>query len=151
MVAVEAQSNGVPVIASDIPSLRESLGDGALFVPREDLDAWASALPRFDDASFFAEMSRRAKANADRYDTAADVDVLIAMLEAMVRRWRWRQRPSLGRLAEDRAERRRRIREIFWRAFAREPSQPELMALLDGTHSLRELEHVIPRLPEVKP
>lgn len=147
MVAVEAQSNGVPVIASDLPSLRESLGDGALFVEREHVAGWAEAIRSLDDPEFYAEMSRRARANSERFDTAGDVEVLASMLEATVRRWRWRRRPSLYRLAEERSERARRIREIFRRAFAREPSHPELLAVLDGTHSLRELEDVIPRLP----
>ena len=147
LVAVEAQSNGVPVVATDLPSLRESLGDGALFVPREDIDAWAAALRRLDDPGFYAEMCRRAKANADRFDTVADVDVLTTTLDAMIRRWRWRRRPSLRRIAEERAERERRIREIFWRAFRRQPAYSELLAVLDGGLSLRELEHVIPGLP----
>ena len=147
MVAVEAQSNGIPVIASDLPSLRESLGDGAIFVGREDIAGWADAIRSLDDPGLYADMARRAKANADRFNTAHDVDVLSTVLDAMVRRWRSRRRPSLHRLAEERVEREKRIREIFWRAFSRAPSQTELLALLDGTHSLRELEHVIPHLP----
>lgn len=146
LVAVEAQSNGVPVIASDIPSLRESLGDGALFAPREDIIAWAEALRRLDDPAFYEEMSRRARANADRFDTNRDVAVLESVLTGMLARWPWRRRPSLSRLAEERAEREKRIREIFWRAFRREPGRTELLALLDGTHSLAALEHVIPQL-----
>ncbi len=146
LVALEAQSNGVPVVATDLPSLRESLGDGALFVPREDVGAWAAALRRLDDPGFYAQMSRRALANAARYDAGCDIDVLVTVIEAMVRRWPWRRRPSLARMAEEREERARRVREIFWRAFRREPSFPELHALVDGTHSLRELEHVIPRM-----
>ena len=146
LVAVEAQSNGVPVIASDLPSLRESLGDGALFAPREELAAWSAALRRLDDPVFYAEMSRRAKANADRYDTGRDAGVLVTAIEAMIRGWRWRRKPSLAWLAEERAERERRIREIFWRASRREPSYSELLALVDGAHSLRELERVIPHM-----
>lgn len=67
--------------------------------------------------------------------------------ERKVERWRWRRRPSLHLLAEERAERERRIREIFWRAFEREPTHVELLELLDSTHSVRELDWVIPRLP----
>ena len=147
LVAVEAQSNGVPVIASDLPSLRESLGDGALFVEREHVAGWAEAIRRLDDQGFYAELSRRALANAARFDANRDAAVLEAVLGAMLERWRWRRRPSLARLAEERAEREKRIREIFRRAFRREPGRTELVALLDGTHSLRELEDVIARLP----
>ncbi|MEK7860608.1 MAG: glycosyltransferase family 4 protein, partial [Chloroflexota bacterium] len=110
LVAVEAQSNGVPVIASDLPSLRESLGDGALFVEREDVAAWADAIRRLDDPGFYAEMSRRALANAARFDVNRDVAVLEVVLGAMLERWRWRRRPSVQRLGEERAERERRIR-----------------------------------------
>ena len=145
MVAIEAQSNGVPVIASDIPSLRESLGDGALFAPREDIDAWAEAVRRLDDPGFYAEMSQRARANVQRFDTDRDVAVLETVLDAMVRRWRWRERPSLERMAAERVEREKRIREIFWRAFRRDPTHTELRAFVDGTQTLRELEWVIPR------
>ena len=146
LVAIEAQSNGVPVIASDIPSLRESLGDGAIFIPREDIDGWVEAVRRLDEPGFYAEMSCRAKANVEHFDSDRDAAVLEAVLGDMVRRWRWRRRPSLNRLTEQRVEREKRIREIFWRAFQREPSQTELLALLDATCSLRELEWVIPRM-----
>lgn len=151
LVAVEAQLNGVPVVASDIPSLRESLGYGALFVPGEDMDGWAAAIRQLDEPGFYAEMSRRAKANAARFDSDRDAAVLEAVLEDMVRRWRWRQRPSLNRLTEQRVEREKRIREIFWRAFQRQPSHIELQALLDGNQSLCELERVIPRMNEATP
>ena len=150
LVGVEAQSNGVPVIASDIPSLRESLGDGALFVERAHPAAWAEALRRLDDPSFYGQMCERAEANAQRFDVRRDVVALESAIDAMLARWRWRRRPSLHHLAEERAERERRIREIFWRAFQRTPSHVELLALLDGTHGLRELEEIIPRLPPVE-
>jgi glycosyltransferase involved in cell wall biosynthesis len=42
--AVEAMASGVPIVASDIPPLREVLGDAAVFVPPGDPGAWRSAL-----------------------------------------------------------------------------------------------------------
>ena len=148
MVAVEAQSNGVPVIASNLPSLRESLGSGAFFVDREDFDGWEGALRLLDDDCTYDEASRRARENVERFDTRRDVADLEVALEAMLRRWRWRQRPSLHRLEEQRAERVRRVREIVWRAARREPTQAELLALVDGAHSIAELERLAPRLVE---
>ncbi len=146
MVAVEAQSNGVPVIASDLPSLRESLGTGARFVDREDLDGWEAALRLLDDDRAYADASRRARENAARFDAARDAGDLEVALEATLRRWRWRQRPSLHRLEQERAERVRRVREIVWRAARREPTQAELLGLVDGTHSVAELERLAPQL-----
>ena len=146
MVAVEAQSNGVPVIASDLPSLRESLGEGALFVAREDLDGWADALRRLDDPAEYAAVGERARANIRRFDTARDVAELESALCAIVRRWSWRARPSLRRLSEELAERERRIREVFWRAARRPPSRLELQALLEGPHTLGAIERLVPQM-----
>ena len=41
---VEAMSQGVPVVASDIPAVREVAGPAALLVPPGDPDAWAEAI-----------------------------------------------------------------------------------------------------------
>jgi glycosyltransferase involved in cell wall biosynthesis len=45
MVASEALLRGIPVVAADhIPALKENCGDGALYVPRDDVGAWLRAL-----------------------------------------------------------------------------------------------------------
>ena len=41
---LEAMACGCPVIASDLPTIRETAGDAALFVDAEDSDGWAAAL-----------------------------------------------------------------------------------------------------------
>jgi hypothetical protein len=43
-VITEAQSNGIPVLAADVPALREAIGDGGIVVPIDDIDAWVSEL-----------------------------------------------------------------------------------------------------------
>ncbi|NJL29806.1 MAG: glycosyltransferase family 4 protein, partial [Thermoanaerobaculia bacterium] len=40
--AVEAMSAGVPLVASDIPVLREIAGEAALYVAPDDIEAWAA-------------------------------------------------------------------------------------------------------------
>ncbi len=51
---------GVPVVASDLPGLRESLGDGGLLVPPGDADALAAALARvLTDESLIASLRHR--------------------------------------------------------------------------------------------
>lgn len=42
--ALEAMSAGVPLIASDVPALREVSADAALFVRADDVDGWSRAL-----------------------------------------------------------------------------------------------------------
>jgi glycosyltransferase involved in cell wall biosynthesis len=46
---VEALACGTPVIASDLPSLREVAGDAAVFCPVGDRDAWCSEVLRLID------------------------------------------------------------------------------------------------------
>jgi glycosyltransferase involved in cell wall biosynthesis len=65
---VEAQAHGLPVIASDIPVLREVAGDGAIFVPEGDHLALARAMKCLtDDDSLFFDLSERARINAARF------------------------------------------------------------------------------------
>ncbi len=58
---LEAMQSGTPVVASDIPSLREVAGDAALYVSRPlDADCWREALIRIStDPALRAELSRR--------------------------------------------------------------------------------------------
>lgn len=44
MAAVEALASGIPVIAHPTPGLREALGDAAVFIDRDDHQAWADAV-----------------------------------------------------------------------------------------------------------
>ncbi|MER6632319.1 glycosyltransferase family 4 protein [Streptomyces sp. NPDC000987] len=46
MAAVEALASGIPVIAHPTPGLREALGEGAVFIDRDDHRAWADAVTR---------------------------------------------------------------------------------------------------------
>jgi glycosyltransferase involved in cell wall biosynthesis len=45
---LEALAAGVPAVVSDLPVFRETLGDGALVVPADDVDALAHALLRLE-------------------------------------------------------------------------------------------------------
>jgi glycosyltransferase involved in cell wall biosynthesis len=68
---LEAMGRGCPVVASDIPALRETLGDAALFLPAEEPGPWARALERFEqDAAVRADLRRRGLANVQRFSWA---------------------------------------------------------------------------------
>ena len=58
---------GVPVVASDLPGLREMLGSGGLLVPPGDPSALADALARVrDDDAFTLELRRRQRQRGEQ-------------------------------------------------------------------------------------
>lgn len=46
LVSIEAMACGLPVVASDIPALRESTGGNAILLPFEDVDLWVDTLSK---------------------------------------------------------------------------------------------------------
>jgi glycosyltransferase involved in cell wall biosynthesis len=82
LVAVEAMINGIPVIASDRGALPETLGAAGVVLPLperltpvtrelptpEEVAPWVEAIIRlWDDSGWYAEQSRRALAEAQRW------------------------------------------------------------------------------------
>lgn len=65
---LEAQTNGVPVIASDHPGLEEAVGEGGVLIDRDaGPDAWVRALgDLWDDADRRMTLSERARMHAAR-------------------------------------------------------------------------------------
>ncbi|HZJ69725.1 MAG TPA: glycosyltransferase, partial [Planctomycetota bacterium] len=67
----EAMSTGRPIVASDLPSLREVLRDGenAVLVPPDDPGALAAGLSRvFSDDHLRRRLSGQAKREVEPYD-----------------------------------------------------------------------------------
>jgi glycosyltransferase involved in cell wall biosynthesis len=83
LVVLEALALGRPVIASDIPGIREIVGDAALLVPAEDERALAAAIHALaDDEAHRAELGARGMAIArDRYDVRRTVERAVAVVE----------------------------------------------------------------------
>jgi glycosyltransferase involved in cell wall biosynthesis len=66
--ALEAMARGCPVLAGDIPALREVCGDGAWLLPVDDGAAWAAAMRRvLADGSLRLELRRRGDITVRRY------------------------------------------------------------------------------------
>jgi glycosyltransferase involved in cell wall biosynthesis len=80
-VGVEAMASGIPVIASPTPGLTESLGAAGTLVPRDDLDAWESALRRLIDGRSWRAASKRALARSAELD-ALRIEDLAAWVDA---------------------------------------------------------------------
>jgi len=63
---LEAMSQGTPVVASDLPALREVLGPAATYAPVGDVEAWAAQL-----GSLLGDDRRRATRAAEGMERAA--------------------------------------------------------------------------------
>lgn len=84
--ALEALAVGLPVVATDLPALREATGGHADLVPADDLGAWVAAVARLlDDPALRAERAEAGRAWAAGFTWERVVDTFWAMLEA---RWR---------------------------------------------------------------
>jgi len=83
---LEAMACGLPLIASDIPCVRDILEDGAesggLIVQRDDVDAFATALGQLlDDEKLCRQMGKKARLSVEeRFSTAAVGTQLSAFL-----------------------------------------------------------------------
>jgi glycosyltransferase involved in cell wall biosynthesis len=84
-VVMEAQGNGIPVLAADLPAHREAVGPGGLFVPPDaPTAAWATALSAlWDDRSTYERLSAAARTHArrDDQDPARIVERFEALME----------------------------------------------------------------------
>jgi glycosyltransferase involved in cell wall biosynthesis len=80
-VVLEAQANGIPVLASDLPALRETVGPEGHFVGAEaPAAAWAAALGEIiDDPEGYQAAADAARAHAQREDV--DPEVIVSRFE----------------------------------------------------------------------
>lgn len=76
--AVEGMANGLPVVAADLPALREVIGDAGVFFPAGDGAAAADAVASLvHDGHRRAELGRRGAARARRFQLEPVVDRLV--------------------------------------------------------------------------
>ncbi len=87
-VVLEAGVNGIPVVATRIGGLPESLGDGGMLLAASDTpETWAGAVEELlSSASLYAGYSAKAVANTGRDELAADriVDRFLQLAERHV-------------------------------------------------------------------
>lgn len=71
---LEAQANGIPVVASNLPGLIESIGDGGLLIdPDGPMEAWTGALRlMWSDHELYNRLSAAARAHASRPEVDPD-------------------------------------------------------------------------------
>lgn len=82
---LEAQADGVPVLASDIPPLREVAGDAALFASPNAPERWADTMRRLaDDERLRAELVVRGMENGARYSWDVTAAIVLETLRGLV-------------------------------------------------------------------
>lgn len=82
IAAAEAMAAGAPCIVTDLPALREVVGDAGIFVPSADTAALARALDVIaSDTALRADLSQRARALADRFRWSAVADAHYLFLQ----------------------------------------------------------------------
>lgn len=103
LAAVEAAMTGLPIVAADLPVLREVLssncGATAVFVPPVDVAAWAAAMA--SSAERNCAKRQRVAAVAERYSIARMVDAYVTLLET--------DRPSASKWATIQTRAARRV------------------------------------------
>jgi glycosyltransferase involved in cell wall biosynthesis len=79
---VEAMAAGVPALVSDIPVMREVVGDDAVRLPPSSVEAWAEGLLRVaSDRALREDLTDRGRARAARYSWERSARRILAALE----------------------------------------------------------------------
>jgi glycosyltransferase involved in cell wall biosynthesis len=86
---VEAMAHGCPVIATDLPALREVGGEAAIYAPAGDVAAWITAanalLVRRSEPAFWNDLCGRSMENAKRFSWRESADRMASVYQEVAR------------------------------------------------------------------
>lgn len=85
MVAVEAMTSGIPVIAHPTPGLVESLGGAGVLVDRDDVGGWIDAIRSLDDPAVWLAASARALGRVAALDPQQSINRFCDAVEKAAR------------------------------------------------------------------
>lgn len=82
-VAIEAEINGIPVIASSRGGLPEAVGDGGLVINEVDnVSEWINAIRRLDNEDLYWEFSQNAFLHAKKFDVESSLEDFVAQVKS---------------------------------------------------------------------
>jgi glycosyltransferase involved in cell wall biosynthesis len=83
----EVLASGVPLVATAVGGIPELVGDAAVLIPANDVEATTEAINRLlDDSSLRAQLGKRGVAQAATWPTAADTLAQVEAVYAELRR-----------------------------------------------------------------
>lgn len=86
--ATEAMCNGIPVICTETPGLKENCDKAGIYVKRrENIKEWVEAITKLDDEKEYQKASRKAKARAKELDPKVKMGNFHNWLCEMVRKY----------------------------------------------------------------
>lgn len=80
---VEALASGIPVLANPTPGLCESLGEGGIFIERQDLDGYEAVIRKLKAPAEYRLAAKRAKARSAELDPASDLATWCEAVESL--------------------------------------------------------------------
>jgi len=86
-IGAEAMTCGIPVIAHPTPGLLENLDSAGVFVDRDDIDGWVTAIRRLSKPRAWAAASRSALARSSEQSAARpqELAAFVAAVESLAR------------------------------------------------------------------
>ena len=81
MTASEAMANGIPVICTPTPGLKENCGDAAQYLPRDNTKKWVSLIRKLDDPKEYKKWSDLSQQRTkDRPDKISELETFLQSL-----------------------------------------------------------------------
>lgn len=80
---VEALASGIPVLAHPTPGLCESLGEGGIFIERQDLDGYEAVIRKLMAPAEYRLASKRAKSRSAELDPTDDLAAWCDAIEGL--------------------------------------------------------------------
>jgi len=143
MAGVEAQANGIPVLASDLPGLHEALGSGARFLAPDDKEGWCRELKRLENDYACKQLGEKALENVARFDFDEDMRTLEVILQDVVLQNGTRIRPGFGNLPLEYVRLRDFVVQQLRSKLQREPSEAEVTRIVESADRPDELLEVV--------